>query len=78
MITSYHPSNPDIKQFINKNWNILEHSIDCVRTFKDKPIMGFKRLPNLRNLLTKAAISDPPKTQNVPKHSEHTLYPFCV
>ena len=46
MITTYNPSNPDVKKFITKNWNIIEHSNDCAQTFETKPIVGFKKLPN--------------------------------
>ena len=45
MVTKFNPSNPDIKQFIHSNWNIIEHSNDCVSTFKDKPLVGFRKLP---------------------------------
>ena len=65
MVTTYNPNNPDIKGFIHDNWNIIEHSNDCPRTFKDKPLVGYKRVPNLRNLLTKAEIAYPPTTQNI-------------
>ena len=37
MVTTYNPINPDIKGFIHNNWNIIEHSNDCSKTFKDKP-----------------------------------------
>ena len=56
--------NPDIKGFIHNNWNIIEHSNDCSSTFQTKPLIGFKRLPNLRNLLTKTEISYPPTNQD--------------
>ena len=45
MITTYNPSNPDIKKFIGKNWNIIEHSNDCANTFPSTPIIGFRKLP---------------------------------
>ena len=64
MVTTYNPINPlnpDIKGFIHDNWNIIEHSNDCSKTFKD-----YKRLPNLRNLLTKAKIAYSPTTQDKP------------
>ena len=57
MTTKYNPRKPNIKGFIHDNWNIIQHSNDCANTFPDKPIIGFKRLPNLRDLLTKATIS---------------------
>ena len=56
MVTTF---NPDIKGFIHDNWNIIEYSKDCSQTIKRKPLVGLKRLPNLRNLLTKAEIAFP-------------------
>ena len=72
MVTNFNPSNPDIKQFIHSNWNIIEHSNDCVNTFKEKPLVGFRRLPNLRNLLTRAQISYPPS--NIQKRTIRPTY----
>ena len=60
MTTMFNTTNPDIKKFIHGNWNIIENSNDCAQTFPEKPIIGFKRLPNLRDILTKASISYPP------------------
>ena len=44
----------------------------CVHTFSDKPIVGFRRLPNLSDLLTNASITypvkDTPTKQIIPKH----------
>ena len=45
VVTIFNPTNPDTKQFIHKNWNIIEHRIDCAHTFKDNPIVGFKKSP---------------------------------
>ena len=66
IVTTYNPNNPDIKGFIHRNWNIIEHSNDCSSTFQQKSLIGFKRLPNLRNLLTKAEIDYPPTIQVTP------------
>ena len=72
MTTTFNPQNPDIKGFIHDNWNIIQHSNDCSSTFPDKPIIGFKRLPNLRDMLTKFSISYLPKemarTKLIPIH----------
>ena len=72
MVTKFNPTNPDIRGFIHNNWNIIEHSNDCVHTFSDKPIVGFRRLPNLRDILTSASITYPaleaPIKQPIAKH----------
>ena len=61
MATKFNPQNQNIKGFIHDNWKIIEHSTDCEPTFPDKPIIGFKRIPNLRDLLTKVSVEYPPK-----------------
>ena len=57
MTTKYKPSNPNIKNYIHLNWNIIQISIDCTDTFSHKPTIAFKILPNLRDMLTNATIS---------------------
>ena len=53
LITNYHPDNPNLRKIINKHWNIVEFSRDCNDLF-DKPLVGFRWLPNLRDQLTNA------------------------
>ena len=60
MVTNFNPCNPNIKEIIHRNWNIISNSPDCGPVFKDKPIVGFRRLPNLRNLLTNSCTNYPP------------------
>ena len=56
MVTNYNPGNPNIKELIHKNWNIIINSQDCGPIFKDKPLVGFRRLLNLRDKLTNATV----------------------
>ena len=72
MTTKYNPCNPNIKGFIHDNWNIIQHSNDCANTFRDKPIIGFKRLPKLRYILTKATMPYPSSIME-PKNNNHSL-----
>ena len=60
MVTNYNPMNPNIKGIIHRNWNIISNSPDCGPIFLDKPFIGFRRLPNLREYLTNATTSYPP------------------
>ena len=63
MVTTYkyNPKNPLIKSLITDNWNIIQNTDDLKKIFKDKPLIGYRRLPNLKDILTKASISFPPK-----------------
>ena len=65
MITNYNPCNPNIKDIIHKNWNIISNSADCGNLFQNKPVIGFRRLPNLRDTLTNAIIKYPPVKEEV-------------
>ena len=67
MVTNYNPGNPNIKELIHKNWNIITNSQDCGSIFKDKPLVGFRRLPNLRDKLTNATLIYPPTTDTETK-----------
>ena len=60
MVTNYNPSSPNIEEIIHKNWNIISNSADCGPIFTTKPIVGFRRLPNLRVMLTSSTTVYPP------------------
>ena len=51
MVTDFNPGNPNIRQMILNNWNIISNSQDCAHIFQDNPIVGFRRLPNLKDQL---------------------------
>ena len=74
MVTNYNPSNPNIKQIIHNNWNIINNSPDCGTLFKDKPIIGFRRLPNLRDMLTNASIIYPQSHSSTKKTETQNLH----
>ena len=60
-MTEFNPSNPPIKPLIRNNWNIIQYTDELIKIFKDKPLVGYRRLPNLKDLLTNASITYPPK-----------------
>ena len=70
MVTNDNPSNPNIKEIIHKNWNIISNSPDCGPIFTTKqPIIGFKRLLNLRDMLTSSNTVYPPQeTKTTPQY----------
>ena len=74
-LISSNPSNPPIKPLIRNNWNIIQNIDEFKKIFKDKPLVGYKRLFNLRDLITKASITYPPteKTENKQKKSVQSV-----
>ena len=74
MVTNFNPMNPNIKGIRHRNWNIISNSPDCSQIFTEKPLIGIRRLPNVREYLTKATIQYPPVTQDIKK--THT--PVCT
>ena len=74
LVTTYNPGNPNIRKFIHQNWNIIENTEELNNIFPEKPLIGFRRLPNLRNMLTSNTIAYPP-TQ---KQSIKELPPVCT
>ena len=71
MVTNYNSHNPDIKKLVMRNWNIISNSQDCGHLFPKPPILGYRRLPNLRDMLNNAEIDFPEQPQevrtNIPK-----------
>ena len=63
MVTKYNPKNPNIKKFIHSNWNMIEHCDELKKIFTQKPLIEFRRLPNLRDMLTNNNISYPQNQQ---------------
>ena len=62
-------------KLIRDNWNIIQNTEELNQIFSGKPIMGFRRLPNLRDNLTSAKIRYPPieKPMAVKSHT-----PVCT
>ena len=50
-VLTYNPLLPDIKEAINKHWNILNINPKLEAIFKEKPIMAFRRSRNLRDII---------------------------
>ena len=74
MVTDYNPMNPNIKGMIHRNWNIIANSPDCSIIFLDKPLVGFRRLPNLRDYLTNSSTQYPPN----PSVKSNPHPPICT
>ena len=51
LTVTYNKNLPNLKKAIDNNWNILSINPELAPIFHDKPILAFRRNPNLQNLL---------------------------
>ena len=56
IITTFHPSDHNIREVVHKNWDILVQSPTTDSLFQKKLVVGYRRPKNLRDLLVCAAI----------------------
>ena len=67
-VTQYNPRNLQIDSWIRRNWNIFQALTNDAPQFRQKPMIAYRKLPTLGNLLTKATVLYPapgpkPKTK---------------
>ena len=68
LVLTYNLTNPDVIGLVTKFWPILQTSVKGAILFKDPPVRAFRRSPNLRDHLVKAALkSNTPKTTPYPQ-----------
>ena len=56
LITTFHPSDHQVREVVHKNWDILGQSPTTDKLFQKKLVVGYRRPKNLRDLLVTAAI----------------------
>ena len=56
-VLTYNSKLPNIKQAINKHWNILQINQQLQPIFNEKPIIAFRRNKNLRDILGQKTIT---------------------
>ena len=71
MIMTYHPCNPPLVQILRKHWHILNYA-NAHSQFALPPMVGYRRLPNLRDILIKADLK-----LDLPRSSATTKSPTC-
>ena len=76
MVTQFNPRNPVIGSLVRNNWNIIQNTEELTQIFNIKPLIGFRHLPNLRDILTSSTISYPPKPSTESNKSVHI--PICT
>ena len=57
LVVTYHPDLPPVGQIINKHWPMLHHKDRTKKIFKNRPIVTYKRLRNLRDMLVKSTFN---------------------
>ena len=72
MVTQFNPRNPQIGTL--DNWNIIQNTEELTQIFNTKPLMGYRRLPNLKDLLTSSTITYTPNPKNDTKKSILSLF----
>ena len=51
LVIPFHPHNIPVKKIVNQNWNILSRDPGIGHSFKERPMVAYKRRPNLRDHL---------------------------
>ena len=55
-VTEYHPSVPNWKQILMKNWHFIEQQPRLNEIFREPPIVSYKRGRSLKDILVKAKL----------------------
>ena len=66
-ITTYNPALPNIHKVLRQKQPILHSTERLHEIFKETPVVAYRRSPNLRDLLVRAKLKNPP-TANQPNH----------
>ena len=65
-VLTYSHQLPNIKEAINKHWDILKINPQLETIFTDKPILAFRRNKNLRDILGQKTILNGKVKRNIP------------
>lgn len=72
LVLTYHPSLPPIRKIAHANHHILHTADRLQRAVPEPPIVAFRRPPNLRDILVRAAV--PPTNDTVITPTEHGTF----
>ena len=61
LVTTYHPNDRALTEIIHTNWDLLGNNLTTSCLHSNRPIVAYRRPPNLRDMLAKADISIKPK-----------------
>ena len=54
LVTQYHPTDDTLKNIVQNNWDLLGKCIQTSNMFRSKPLTGYRRPKNLKDLLCRA------------------------
>ena len=55
-VTQYQPSASTLKEFLMKNWNLIQNQPLLRQIFKEPPIISYKKGKSLKDMLVRAKI----------------------
>ncbi len=59
MVMDFHPMSPPIIQILRSHWSMLQKS-EHSDMFISPPVIAYRRIPNIKNMLVRAKVSYPP------------------
>ena len=54
LVTTFHPEDNSLRNIVSKNWDILGKNHSTLPVYNRKPMLAYRRPPNLKNLLVRA------------------------
>ena len=77
-VTQYQPSASTLKEFLMKNWNLIQNQPLLRQIFKEPPIISYKKGKSLKDMLVRAKIYVRPVTPCIfsgktPVHVENDI-----
>ena len=76
-VSQFNPRNPKIGSLVKDNWNIIQNTEQLTQIFKTKPLISYRRLPNLKDIPTSNSISYPPVPKPLTPATTQFL-PICT
>ena len=68
LITTYSPEFSGLKDIVTRNWDLLKHSSTTKVLAETKITFGYRRPPNLRDMLVRAKILQKKETSRLKPH----------
>ncbi len=59
---TYNPANPEVKKALEDNWHLIKQERSLSPLYNTTVKIGFRRPPNLQNMLVRARVNGPTKS----------------